>query len=74
MKDQNDRGDKSEGRAGEQRETLKGTDEKEAAAWIRRIVPMGRSSLRPMREKSRIIPTGRERLASEEGCVGSTCD
>lgn len=74
MKDQNDRGDERDSGAGEQRETLKGTDKKEAAARIRRVVPMGRSSLGQMRENSRKMLTGTGRLDSEEMCVGSTCD
>lgn len=37
MKGQNDRGNESESRAGEQRETGKETDEEEAAAWISRV-------------------------------------
>lgn len=74
MEDQNDRGDERDRGAGEQRETLKGTDEEGAAAWIRRVAPMGRSSLGKMREKSREMLTGTERLDSEEGCMGSACD
>lgn len=74
MKDQNDRGDEHDSGAGEQRGTLKGTGEKEAAARIRGVVPMGRSSLGQMRENSRKMLTGTGRLDSEERCVGSTCD